>query len=301
MARIFFTGASGFIGKRLIDRFIANGDEIVAISRGARASGKGINWITGDTQRSGEWQQSVDGCNLVINLAGEPIVGKRWSEAQKRLIRDSRIKTTENIVDAIRQARRRPTTLISASAIGIYAKNEERALDESDPPANDFLGQMCQQWEAAASAVESLGVRLVLPRIGIVLGKEGGALAKMLPPFKLGLGGPVGSGRQWFSWIHIEDMVALIFYAIKHDEMKGPINAVAPHPVRMGEFTKALGRALHRPAFFPVPAFVLKIALGESSQLLLDGQKVVPAVAERLGFNFLFPQVDVALNNLVAQ
>jgi hypothetical protein len=298
--KIFVTGASGFIGSRLLPSLVNAGFSVTAISRAPRAASAGVRWIVGDAAKPGDWRREIDGSYGVINLAGEPIVGKRWTDEQKRVLRDSRVAATQHVVSAIETAAVRPQVLISASGIGLYPKNEETVFDETAPPANDFLGNLCQQWEDAAHAAESFGVRTALLRIGVVLGSDGGALAKMLPVFKLGLGGPLGDGRQWVSWIHLDDIIGLILLALNNPNVRGPINGVAPHPVRMKEFSNALGRALNRPAFFPAPAFALNLALGEAAQVVLDGLRVAPRVAENAGYAFRYPELDAAFHNIVA-
>ncbi|MEW6734799.1 MAG: TIGR01777 family oxidoreductase [Acidobacteriota bacterium] len=297
--QIFITGASGFIGRHLVAMLTSQGAKIVALTRAVHNSQGNIKWVSGKPTAAGEWQQAINDCHAVINLAGEPIIDRRWTATQKQRIRDSRVKTTEQVVAAIKQAAVRPTVLVNASAIGYYAKNEETALDETAAPAKDFLGELCVAWEEAARPVEALGVRLVFLRIGVVLGREGGALAKMLPPFKLGLGGPAGSGTQWVSWIHIDDLVNLIQFAIEHNEIKGPLNGVAPNPVRMKELAQELGRALHRPAIFPVPGFMLQLLMGEGAQVVLDGQRILPKVAEQAGYQFRFANLANALRDLL--
>lgn len=297
--RIFITGASGFVGTHLIRALTANQIEVIGLSRGKGRSEGLVRWVQGISSEPGDWQKEIDGCHGVINLAGEPVVGKRWSPEVKQRIRDSRVKTTSCVVDAIERAKIRPSVLISASAVGLYPKNLETAMDENTPPADDFLGEVCQEWERAAQRVESLKVRLVLLRIGVVLGLEGGALAQMMTPFKFGVGGPVGGGKQWFPWIHIDDVVEMIVFSLNNGQVRGPVNCVAPNPVRMGDFTSELGRALHRPAILPVPGFAVQLLFGESASVVLDGQRVTPAVAEKVGYKFRFPKLDEALRNLI--
>lgn len=275
------------------------GYSVVALSRKVRDASSGVRWALGDPLEADDWQKEVDGAFGVINLAGEPIVGKRWTPEQKKRLRDSRVVTTQNLVNAIAQASQKPSVLVSASAIGLYPKNQETELDEASRPADDFLGQLCQEWEDAAKVAEVHGVRVALLRIGVVLGRDGGALARMLPVFKLGLGGPLGSGNQWFSWIHIADVVGLILWALSSATARGPINAVAPNPARMKEFAATLGRVLNRPAFLPAPAFALNLVLGESAQVVLDGQRVAPKAAIQGGYAFRFPDLEGALRDVI--
>jgi uncharacterized protein (TIGR01777 family) len=234
-----------------------------------------------------------------VNLSGEPIAGRRWSAAQKVNLANSRIYSTRAIVDAISRAQFKPKTLVNASAIGIYGPRDASPIDESAQAGQGFLAAVCAQWEKEALKAEKSGARVVLLRTGIVLDPSGGALAKMLPPFCLGLGGPLGSGEQMMSWVHIDDEVAAIRACLENTALKGPVNLTAPHPVTMKEFARALGRALHRPAAAPVPAFVLKIALGEMSEMLLTGQNVVPRKLQDAGFSFRYPDLDGALKDLL--
>lgn len=299
MKKLFITGASGFIGRSLLPALKLEGYDIAALSRKVRDTSSGVRWVLGDPLEANDWQKEVDGAFGLINLAGEPIVGKRWTPEQKKILRDSRVATTQNLVNAIAQAQQKPKVLVSASAIGLYPKNQETELDENSPPADDFLGKLCQEWEDAAKVAEVHGVRTVLLRIGVVLGRDGGALARMLPVFKFGLGGPLGSGTQWFSWIHVADVVGLILWALASDAVRGPVNAVAPNPVRMKDFAATLGKVLNRPAFLPAPAFALNLVLGESAQVVLDGQRVRPNVALRQGYRFQFSALEDALRDVV--
>ncbi|MGQ9896797.1 MAG: TIGR01777 family oxidoreductase [Acidobacteriota bacterium] len=300
MRKLFVTGASGFVGGALLPALKLEGYTVVALSRKVRDTSSGIRWVMGDPVVADDWQKEVDGAFGLINLAGEPIIGKRWTPEQKKTLRDSRVVTTQNLVTALAQAKQKPSVLVSASAIGLYPKNEETELDETSRPADDFLGKLCQEWEDAAKVAEIHGVRTVLLRIGVVLGRNGGALERMLPVFKWGLGGPLGSGNQWFSWIHLADVVGLIMWALSTDQVQGPVNAVAPHPVRMREFALTLGKVLNRPAFLPAPSFALNLVLGESAQVVLDGQRVLPRVALQQGYTFRFPELEGALRDLTA-
>jgi uncharacterized protein (TIGR01777 family) len=243
----------------------------------------------------------LDGAGGVINLAGEPIVGKRWTPEQKRKIAESRVGATRTLVSAIRETQRKPAFLINASAIGFYGPQGEGKLTEESPRGNDFLSETCQAWEAEALKAEEAGVRVIRLRIGIVLEKGGGALGKMLMPFQWGLGGPLGSGKQWMSWIHRDDLIGLIHFLIGRKETQGAVNATAPHPVTMEEFTRTLGRVLGRPAFFRVPGFVLKTLLGEMADVLLTGQRGVPKRALASGYSFKFPQLEKALAEIVGK
>jgi uncharacterized protein (TIGR01777 family) len=298
MRKLFITGASGFVGQALLPALKLEGYDIAALSRKVRDTSSGVRWVLGDPVTVDDWQREVDGAFGLINLAGEPIIGKRWTPEQKQALRDSRVVTTQNLVTAIAQAKQKPSVLVSASAIGLYPKNEETELDETSRPADDFLGKLCQEWEDAAKVAEVHGVRTVLLRIGVVLGRNGGALERMLPVFKWGLGGPLGSGNQWFSWIHIADVVGLILWALASGQVRGPVNAVAPNPVRMKDFASTLGKVLNRPAFLPAPSFALNLVLGESAQVILDGQRVLPKAALQQGYTFRFPELEAALRDL---
>jgi hypothetical protein len=234
----------------------------------------------------------------VVNLAGEPIAGKRWTRAQKTRLRSSRIDTTRTIVQAIADAQRKPRLLLNASAVGYYGPRGDEEVSETEPPGNDFLAGLCREWEAEALRAEPHGVAVVRLRTGIVLGKGGGALAKMIPPFKLFVGGPLGSGRQWMPWIHLDDEVGLIEHLLAPGA-GGTVNATAPEPARMKEFCAALGNALGRPSWAPVPGFVLRAAFGEMADVLLTGQRAVPAEAQRRGYRFRFPTLPEALRDII--
>jgi uncharacterized protein (TIGR01777 family) len=247
--------------------------------------------------------EAVKNCDAVINLVGESIFARRWNEEFKKLLRDSRIRSTENVVRALMQSPRTPAgnpkVLVNGSAIGFYGPCGDEELNEEALAGSDMLGQLALEWEQAASLAETAGIRVARIRTGVVLDKQGGALAQMLTPFKLGLGGPIGSGKHWFSWIHIEDEVGILLLALDHPGAIGPVNATAQHPVTNKEFTKALGRALHRPTILPIPPFILKLRLGEVANILTTGQRVIPAKALALGYQFKFPDIDGALGDLL--
>ena len=300
--RLVLTGGTGFVGTALRESLTQKGHEVVILTRQAsRENQPGIRtrYAYWNPTQSGPWEKELEGVEGVINLAGEPLVGKRWSAEQKQKIRESRVGATRAIVEAIRNAKRKPLFLINASAIGCYGPHGDEELGEESPAGKDFLGQTCQAWETEAQKAEGSGLRVVRLRTGIVLEIGGGALAKMLPPFQLGLGGPLGTGTQWMSWIHRKDLIALIDFAIEKREIRGVLNATAPRPVTMKEFAQTLGRVLHRPAFFPVPAFVLKILLGEMADMLLTGQRVLPKRALASGYSFQFPNLEPALKEIL--
>jgi uncharacterized protein (TIGR01777 family) len=282
MKKIVIAGAGGLIGKLLTEKLRKDYD-VVRLERDARD----------------RWVSEVDGAWAVINLAGEPIAGKRWTSSQKKELIQSRLLTTKLLVDAMAAASKKPEVFLNASAIGYYGARDVTALDEASAPGTGFLPDLCREWERQAQKALGYGIRTVLLRTGIVLSVKGGALAKMLPPFRLGLGGPLGHGRQFMSWIHIEDEVDAIVYAMETPQVVGPVNLTAPEAVAMKGFASTLGKVLKRPAIFPVPAAVLKIALGEMSELLLEGQNVRPAKLEAAGYRFRHPRLEEALNNLL--
>lgn len=270
---IAITGASGFIGRHL--RSVWPVDYRV-VPRGVATSAM------------------LGGADAVVHLAGEP-VAQRWTAAAKQRIHESRVGGTRALVDAIAKCDVRPKVLVSAAAIGLYGDRGEEWLDEDAAPAKGFLADVSREWEAEASRAETFGVRVVKIRFGLVLGRDGGALGKMLPVFRLGLGGVLGSGEQWMSWIHIDDIAGLIRFAIENDGLRGVWNGVAPNPVTNREFTRALGKALHRPAFFPVPKFALRLGAGEMSQILLDSQRCRPKAPLAAGYAFRYPELGPAL------
>jgi len=275
--KIALTGASGFIGRRVREQL--RDHEFRAVS------------LRGDVR-----PENFGELDAVIHLAGEP-VAQRWTPAARLRIFRSRVDGTRRLVEALKA--NPPAVLISASAIGYYGSRGDEILTETSSGANDFLGQVAQEWERAALAAESFGVRVVILRIAMVLGRGGGALAKMLTPFRLGIGGRIGSGKQWMSWIHLDDLAALIAFALEHPMLRGPVNASAPEPVANAEFTRELARALHRPAIFPVPEAALKLMFGEMSQMILASERVLPEAALRAGFSFRFPRIREALRDLV--
>ncbi len=297
---LVITGASGFIGSALAEQLGNDGHALILLSRTpptAKILAK-KRWLTWQPGVAGEWEKLIDGADGIVHLAGEPIAGKRWSASQKERLRTSRMETTRALVDALRKAKVKPKFLISSSAVGYYGPRGNEAVTEESAPGNGFLAQLCVNWEAEANKAKEFGVRVALLRTGIVLGKGSGALSKMMPPFKLFVGGSLGSGRQWFPWIHLSDEVGLIRFLIDNDEARGAFNGTAPNPVTMDEFCKALGKVLHRPAWAPVPAPLLSLLLGEMAQMLLTGQRAVPQAALRLGYRFKFPNVLQALESL---
>jgi uncharacterized protein (TIGR01777 family) len=295
--RLVVTGASGFIGSALCAALLEQGHALTLFTRGApRDANTGtkrwLHWTPGTLR---DWDAALDGVDGVINLAGEPIAEKKWTHTQRRHIEKSRIDATHSLVQACAKVRQKPNFLINASAVGYYGPRGDEILAEDAPPGDDFLSILCQGWEEEAQKAEDLGMRVVRLRTGVVLGPGGGALAKMAEPFKFFMGGPLGSGKQWMSWIQLEDLLRMFLLVIDNPLARGPINATSPNPVQNKEFSRALGKAIHRPCWAPVPAFVLKFALGEMAQMLLTGQRAVPAAAEKLGFQFRYPHVQEAL------
>jgi uncharacterized protein len=300
--KIAIVGATGFVGSRLVEQLQTQGHQVKILTRqpGAATSRFPQAEVVGYTPlQSGEWQKSISGCDAVVNLAGEPIAEKRWTPAQKQTILDSRKLGTQKIVEAISQAEIKPQVLINASAIGYYGTSETAKFDETSPAGTDFLAEVCTAWETAAQAVTASGTRLVILRMGIVLGENGGALGKMIAPFSAFVGGPIGSGKQWFSWIHRDDVVKLIITAITDSQMQGVYNATAPNPVTMQDFAHTLGTVMSRPSWLPVPNFALEAMLGEGAIVVLQGQQVIPTQTLAQGFNFQYPQLQPALTAIL--
>jgi len=297
--KIVITGATGFIGKPLVAKLSAAGHHLVLLTRDPALS----HWhvtpklqvLQWDGRSPGKWSAAFEGADAVINLAGESIAAKRWTPEQKERLLKSRIDATRTIVQAIQAAKNKPKVLINGSAVGFYGPVEQGDVTEETPLGHGFLANLCDVWEKETVPLKNSGVRVVLLRTGIVLERGGGALAKMEFPFKIFAGGPLGSGQQWFPWIHRDDEIGLIEFALTSDKVSGPLNATAPEPLTMTEFCKALGRALHRPSWAPVPAFALKVLLGEMSEMLLTGQKAIPHKALQAGYVFKYPTADAAL------
>jgi len=296
--KITMTGASGLIGRRLLKNLSAAGHTVHVLSRHAGTNlPPGVKLSTWDALKSPPPEDSLRDAGAVIHLAGEP-VAQRWTAQTKRLIRETRVIGTRHLVQAMAKLPQKPEVLICASAVGYYGSRGDEVLTESSAPASGYLAEVCEAWEREALAAEALGVRVVRVRIGVVLDSRGGALQKMLPPFRMGAGGRLGSGTQWMAWIHLDDLAALFQFALANP-VTGAFNGVAPEAVRNSEFTRALALALHRPAVFPVPAFALKALLGEMSGILLASQRVLPAAAEEAGFTFRFPQLSGALADVL--
>jgi uncharacterized protein (TIGR01777 family) len=301
--RVTVTGATGLIGARLVAALARRGDEVTVLSRDpARARerlGSGIQAERWGPLGEPAPASALTGRDGVIHLAGEP-VAQRWSAAIKERIRTSRESGTANLVAGLRSAEPRPRVLVSASAVGYYGPRGEEEVTESEPPGEDFLAQVCVAWERAAQTASELGMRVAIVRTGVVLDPDGGALEKMLPPFRAGVGGPVAGGKQWMPWIHVDDLVGLYLAALDGEAWSGPLNGSAPEPVTNRDFSKALGRVLHRPAVAPVPRLALRALYGEMEQIVTTGQRAVPARPLALGYTFAHPELDEALRSALA-
>ena len=293
--QLALTGATGFVGRHVIRLAVRRGYEVVAFTRDPS---RPVHDCIGTRKFTTAAPPDLTGCSAVIHLAGENVAGL-WTRGKMRRIRDSRVLGTRRIAEAIRASSHPPDVFVSASAIGIYGDRGDAEITEDSPPGTGFLAETCRAWETEALAAEPI-CRTVRARIGLVLGKRGGALRMMLPFFRLGLGAKLGSGRQWLSWIHVEDLATLLLFAVENLDVRGALNATAPWPVRNVEFTAALARSLHRPAFLTVPAFALRLLLREFSRELLDSKRVLPAAAAAQGFGFRFPQLAPALADVVA-
>jgi uncharacterized protein (TIGR01777 family) len=305
--RVFVTGGSGLVGSRLIRALSKRRDEVVLLTRRPEAVqptlGSSCLIVAGDPTQTGPWMEAVDNCDAVVNLTGENLFTQRWNDAFKQRLRSSRVLSTHNVVQALarkpRTAAGAPRVLVNASAIGYYGPHGDEELTEDSPAGEDFLARLCVDWEQAARKAEEQGIRVAIVRIGVVLDQSGGALAKLLTPFKMGAGGPVASGKQWLSWIHHEDLVGILMLALSNAGARGPLNGTAPQPVTNRDFAKALGRALSKPSFMPTPGFALKMMLGEVADLLTTGQRVLPRRAQALGYTFRFPDIDTALQDML--
>ncbi|MBC7925084.1 MAG: TIGR01777 family protein [Bryobacteraceae bacterium] len=293
---VAITGATGFLGPKLIAALHSEGHSVRTLGR--RETGiAGVQHFLWDAVAGVPATGMLEGVDAVYNLIGEP-VAQRWNAEIKQRIRNTRVQATANLVSALVKLQRRPATLISASAIGFYGDRGDEILTEESTSGGDFLGKICVEWEQATSPARNLGIRVVLLRTGIVLGADGGALKQMVPPFRAGVGGPIGSGKQWVSWIHVDDMVGLLLYALHQQQVQGPINATAPNPVRNSEFANALGHALSRPSLIPVPVFGLKLMFGEAATVLLASQRVLPQALLRAGFPFRYTNAGLALSEI---
>lgn len=298
--KITVTGATGLIGSKVVAELKSRGDDITVLSRNpeSAANSLGVTALGWDPAVEEAPVEAVNGADAVIHLAGES-VSQRWTAKAKEGIRSSRVDGTTNLVAAMRQAEQRPKVFVSGSAVGWYGPRGDEPVDETTPAGTDFLAQVCADWEAAAEQAVELGIRTAIIRTGVVISEDGGALARMLPPFKAGVGGPVAGGAQMMPWIHIDDIVRMLIAAVDGADWAGPINGTAPTPVSNKVFSKALGKALKRPSFSPVPGFAIKAMYGEMAQIVLTGQNAIPARATELGFSWNHADVDEALTSLL--
>lgn len=304
--RIFVTGGTGLVGRRVVGRLRDRGDEVVVLSRSPDAANRlpaGTRVVPGDPTVSGPWQDELAGCDGVVHLAGEPIAGHRWTADFKKLVLDSRVNSTRLIAETLAGSPVRPDgsprALVNASAVGYYGMYEDNPTEfvEDDLPGTGFLADVCLAWEGATGPAAAAGVRVAVVRVGFVLADDGGALPTLARPFRWYLGGPVGSGRQWVSWVHVDDLAGLFLLALDRPDAGGPVNGTAPEPVTNWGFSKALAAALGRPCWLPVPKLAVRVLLGEMAQLATHGQRVVPARA--LGYEYRFPLLDGALRDVL--
>lgn len=294
---VTLTGASGFTGTRLMPRLLQSGQTVRVLGR-KNPGIAGVDFFAWEATRAEPVEAAaIRGADAIVHLAGEP-VAQRWNSEVKHRIRDSRVLGTRHLVAALSKLQQAPRALVAASAIGYYGDRDDELLTENSAPGHDFLAQVCIEWERESRLAEDIGMRTTLLRTGIVLGKEGGALKQMAGPFKAGVGGPVGSGKQWVSWIHIDDMVELILFAISEESVSGPVNATSPEQARNADFAHALGAALGRPSLFPVPKFALGLLFGELAEVMLASQRVAPEAAVHAGFAFRYPTLKAALQQI---
>lgn len=301
--RVAVSGATGFIGRALVRTLLDRGDDVLALSRRPEAArrilGEEVKLIRWSPEFDPAWGEAIEGYDAVINLAGEPIFGRRWTRAQKRRILKSRAESAAGMIKAIRRADHRPDVLINASAIGYYGPQQDERIDESAPPGEDFLAEVSRAWEEEVEDDDTENVRTVRIRIGVALGPGGGALKWMAAPFRMFLGGPIGSGRQWISWIHIDDLVGIFLLALENPRVEGPLNATAPEPVTNREFARTLGQVLGRPSWLPTPGIVLRLAFGQAADVIRQGQRVWPRRVLEMGYRFRFASLAEALQNIL--
>jgi uncharacterized protein (TIGR01777 family) len=300
MKKVTITGGTGFIGRALVSALSARGDRVTLLtrgeSRGAPPDPRFQHWDPLEALP----ERALAGSDAVVHLAGEPVVGVRWTESAKLRMRASRVRTTEHLVSAMERLERRPAVFVCASAVGYYGAHRDEVLDEASPPGSDFLAKLCEDWEEAAIRAEWLGVRVVRARLGIVLGKGGGALLQMARPFRAFVGGPIGSGTQFVSWVHLDDTIGALVRALDDERLRGPVNVVAPNAVTNRALSDCIGRALRRPSSFPVPTAALRLLFGEGAEPLVNGQRVSPRVLERAGYSFRFTHVEDAVASVLS-
>ncbi len=298
--KIFITGGTGFVGRHLTRKLLDQGNDVACVGRsaGCDVDHPNFHYISADTTRPGSWQEALNDVDAVVNLAGESIF-KHWNGPYKKLLVDSRILTTRNVVDALPV--KDSIVFISTSAVGYYGHRKDDILMENDPPGEDFLATLCRDWEEAAYRAEAKGVRTITARFGVVMGRGGGALATMVPLFKWFLGGPLGMGRHWFPWIHMDDLCSAICYIMENRQVKGPVNFATPIPIRQKDFAKALGRQLGRPALVPAPSFMIRLIMGELGRSMMYSQKVIPDQLIKHGYKFKYMEIQPALEDLLAE
>jgi len=299
--KMLITGGTGFVGTQLTSRLLRESHEITILTRFRNEKKRNfpsVSYLQTDPTQRGVWQSVINDQDVIINLAGASIFS-RWTEENKRAIRESRILTTRNLVDGIDPQRGKNITLFSTSAVGYYGFHGDEELTEDSPPGNDFLARIAAEWEEEALKAREKGSRVVITRFGIVLGKGGGALSQMIPLFQKFIGGPIGSGQQWFSWIHMEDLAEAFIFLLGRPEITGPVNLCSPNPLKNRDLAKALGRVLRRPSSVPAPGFMVKLILGEFGSVILEGQRVVPRRLLESGFTFRYRDIDRALENIV--
>ena len=307
--RVLIPGGTGLIGRALSAELAKDGHEVILLSRAPQRAHNlppGVRTERWDGRTAAGWGHLADGADAIVNLAGASIAGEgffpaRWTEARKTLLTESRLHTARAVVEAVQGAAQKPGAVIQASAIGYYGPHGDESLTEDAPPGDDFLARLCVAWEAAAAPLDEMGVRRVILRTGVVLSTAGGAFPRLLLPFRLFAGGPMGSGRQWMSWIHVADEVAAIRFLLERPDAAGPFNLTAPEPLTNAQFSRLLGRVMRRPALLPVPAFAMRLALGEAATIVLDGQRVLPRRLQELGFTFRFPTAEAALHDLLGK
>jgi len=300
--RIVLAGGTGFVGQALREKFFSAGHEVTVLTRqNGGGEIKGGEFVSWDAKDPGDWISCLDGADAVINLVGENIATKRWTQAQKQKILLSRVNATRAIVNAIGFVRQKPALLINVSATGYYGDASDLELTEASAQGAGFLAETCGRWEAEACKAEELGVRVVLARLGLVLGEKGGMLSKMLPPFRLSIGAPLGSGKQWISWVHQEDVTGAFLFILQHGELSGPVNVTAPAPVTMTEFCSMLARVLHRPSWFPIPPFLLKMFMGEMAMIVLSSQRALPQKLLEAGYQFAHPDLAEAFESILKE
>ncbi len=305
--KIVISGGTGLIGQRCISHLTMNGNEVIVLSRSpedAPTFPETVSIVRWDGKSTGDWVKGLDGASAVINLAGASIAGKgffpsRWTESRKDAILQSRLQVGNAISEGIRSVKNKPDLLIQASAIGYYGTSENNKFSEADPPGSGFIAETCQVWEASTREVETMGVRRVVTRLGIVLSTQGGALPRLVLPFRMFMGGPMGSGKQWYSWVHIKDVCRAFQFFINNQEISGVFNITAPNPVRNQAFATVMGKAMKRPSWIPVPGSLMRLIFGDVASVVLEGQRVTPNRLHEAGFSFAFPELESALRHLL--